>query len=451
MAEDIDAAFKKAAAMLTSFPSSTRIRVVSHYDADGIAAAGVLCTALYRAGYDFHATLMRNPFTKGFDRLKAEGNEVTVFADMGSGQLETIEQLGTKAIVLDHHQYLTEKTSENIIQINSNIYGIDGNYEASGATLSFGFATALDQANEDLATLALAGATGDKQYIGGIRGFNKEILDHALEKGFLTEYTGMKLYGNSLAEALFFSIDPYYPGISGNKDAVEAALKKLKIDPSATLETLEKESMMRLQSYLLFILIKAGCQHNILDIAIRKRYTAASRGWELERFADLLDACGKNGHRSLGLSLCLGDASAWTQATTFEQEYRQKILDSLSTLEQGGILETEAMRYFYSESSSLGGVIAGIAINYLLDEKKPLFSLARKETDDEVHVSCRGNQKLVEHGLDLGSVMRTAAEKIGGYGGGHKIAAGATIAFDKEKEFLEHVDKLLAQQMKGVP
>jgi single-stranded-DNA-specific exonuclease len=94
-------------------------------------------------------------------------------------------------------------------------------------------------------------------------------------------------------------------------------------------------------------------------------------------------------------------------------------------------------------------VIAGIAMNYILDEKKPLFSLARKQTDDEVHISCRGNQKLVAQGLDLGAAMKTAAGKLGGYGGGHKIAAGATIGFDKEKEFLKQVNEILVHQMKG--
>ena len=102
-----------------------------------------------------------------------------------------------------------------------------------------------------------------------------------------------------------------------------------------------------------------------------------------------------------------------------------------------------------SDNSSLGGVIAGIAMNYVLDEKKPLFSLTRKETDDEVHISCRGNQQLVKQGLDLGVAMKTVAGELGGFGGGHKIAAGATIAFGKEKEFLEQVDRLLVQQMQG--
>jgi RecJ-like exonuclease len=107
------------------------------------------------------------------------------------------------------------------------------------------------------------------------------------------------------------------------------------------------------------------------------------------------------------------------------------------------------MRYFYSENSSLGGVVAGIAMNYVLDEKKPLFSLTRNETEKEIHVSCRGNQQLVKNGLDLGAAMKTVAGRLGGYGGGHKIAAGATIAFEKEQEFLQQVDSLLVSQMKG--
>jgi RecJ-like exonuclease len=194
MVEAITKECEKAVSLLLSLPSSTHIRVVSHYDADGISSAGILCAALYRAGFEFHATLMRNPFTKGFERLKNEHNELIFFSDMGSGQIETIEQLGTKAIILDHHQYLKEHTSTNVIQINSNLLGVDGNYEASGATLGYIFAIELDPANEDLAPLALAGATGDKQFIGGARGLNKQILDTALKKEFLVEQTSIKLY-----------------------------------------------------------------------------------------------------------------------------------------------------------------------------------------------------------------------------------------------------------------
>jgi RecJ-like exonuclease len=86
-------------------------------------------------------------------------------------------------------------------------------------------------------------------------------------------------------------------------------------------------------------------------------------------------------------------------------------------------------------------------MNYIFDKEKPLISLARK--NDELHVSSRGNQYLVNNGLDLGSAMKEAATPLNGHGGGHKIAAGATISSEKEEEFLGIVDKIIFQQMKG--
>ena len=449
MADDLSALTKRAADLVLSYPQSTRIRVVSHYDADGITAAGILCTALYREGYDFHARLMRNPFDKGLERLLDEENELIIFSDMGSGQIDFIEKFNCPIIILDHHQYLKTKVRKDIIQINSNLFGIDGNYEASGSTMSYSFAQTLNPKNEDLCSLALAGAIGDKQHIGGIRGFNKKILDDALKKDFLKEQTGIKLYGDSVFDALYYSIDPYYKSLSGNKDAIEQTFDKLMIKKDTKVSDIYQETMIRLQSFLLFKLIQAGCQKNIVDIAIRKRYFSESLGCQLERFADLLDACGKNGHRGLGFSLCLGDKNAFKEAMQIEKEFKQKILDSLVKLECGEIQETDALRYFYSDSTSLGGVVAGIAANYILDEKKPLFSIAKAVEKDEIHVSCRGNQKLVAKGLDLGGAMKQVSSDLGGLGGGHKIAAGATIALDKENEFIEKVNTILAKQMKG--
>ena len=108
--------------------------------------------------------------------------------------------------------------------------------------------------------------------------------------------------------------------------------------------------------------------------------------------------------------------------------------------------EGDYYKYFYSKKSSIGGVIGGIAMNYLLRNDKPLLSIVKK--DDELHISCRGNQDLVEKGLDLGLAMKESANRLGGHGGGHKIAAGATIVSDKEEEFLKLVDEIIVKQLK---
>jgi RecJ-like exonuclease len=445
MENELSNIFQKATEIISSTETSKKIRVISHYDADGITSAAIICKALYRAGYDFHVTLMRNPFDKGLACVSKEENDIIIFSDMGSGQIGTIEKMNCKAIIIDHHQYLKEKTTENVLQINANLFGINGNYEACGATLSYSFVKALDPKNKDLIDLAIAGATGDKQYINGFRGYNKVIIDEGLKNGFLKENVGLKLYGNSLFDALFYSIDPYYSGISGDEKGIYGLLKKLNLDKDEKLENIESDKIKKLQSYLTLKLIKKGCEKNILDTVIRKRYWSDNLYCELERFADLLDSCGKGGNRGLGLEICMGNKESFKKAEDLEKEYKKNILDELIRLEKEGFKEKKGFRYFYSKDSSLGGVIGGIATNFILNIEKPLLSLVKK--DDEIHISCRGNQYLVSKGLDLGLAMNKTAKKIGGHGGGHKIAAGATIDSEKEEIFLETVNEIINNQL----
>ena len=213
------------------------------------------------------------------------------------------------------------------------------------------------------------------------------------------------------------------------------------------LSDLDDSQKRQLQSVLMLKLIEKGCEKNILDTVIRPRYFSDYINCELERFADLLDSCGKGGNRGLGLAICMDDNNALNEAFKLEKDYKQKILDELLILEKDGFKEKKGYRYFYSKDSSLGGVIGGIATNFILDKQKPLLSIVKK--DNEIHVSCRGNQHLVDKGLDLGFAMNETAKKLSGHGGGHKIAAGATISSDKEKDFLEIVDEIIVKQLKG--
>jgi RecJ-like exonuclease len=49
--------------------------------------------------------------------------------------------------------------------------------------------------------------------------------------------------------------------------------------------------------------------------------------------------------------------------------------------------------------------------------------------------------------LDLSAVMGEASRAVGGDGGGHDIAAGATIPDDKKEEFVDRADDLIATQV----
>ena len=434
-----------AAEWIHAHAKRKRVRLISHYDADGITAAAIMAHSLRRAGYDFHVNLMRNPFTNGIDRVKKEKNDIIIFTDMGSGQLLMIQEIKSHIIIIDHHQLIQEKTPDHILQLNAYQFNINGNYDASGASLSYAVAMALDERNTDLAIYAIVGATGDKQYIDGFSGYNKILVDDAVTNNIVVESTGLKLTENTLKEALYYAVDPFFPGLSGRKQQIKDFLDTLGIDPETEPSSLSLDHRKQLHSALILLLLEHDCEENIIDTVVRQRYYSDEIWGELEQFADLLDCCGKGGHRDTGFALCMGDKKAYDQARSYEQEYKQKILDELIILEEQGCKETDSLRYFYTGYSSLGGVIGGIAVNYLFDREKPLFSIVKKS--NELHVSSRGNKYLVKNGLDLGSAMETIAQKLNGHGGGHQVAAGATIPETKEQEFIILLNSIISEQL----
>ena len=56
-------------------------------------------------------------------------------------------------------------------------------------------------------------------------------------------------------------------------------------------------------------------------------------------------------------------------------------------------------------------------------------------------------EELVEKGLNLSKAMKKAAATLDSVGGGHDIAAGATIPKGKEEEFLDILEKEIKTQL----
>jgi RecJ-like exonuclease len=76
----------------------------------------------------------------------------------------------------------------------------------------------------------------------------------------------------------------------------------------------------------------------------------------------------------------------------------------------------------------------------------PILAFAEKG-DEEVKVSARGSHVLVRRGLDLSVVMREAARSVGGDGGGHDVAAGATIPAGTRDAFVAEADRIVGGQL----
>ncbi len=83
-------------------------------------------------------------------------------------------------------------------------------------------------------------------------------------------------------------------------------------------------------------------------------------------------------------------------------------------------------------------------MNYLLDPKRPVIVFS--EGSGPVKVSARGTLRLVASGLDLATACRIAAQGVGGEGGGHRVAGGATVPVGTREKFLEIANREIAGQ-----
>src|SRR2546429_8989536 len=104
-----------------------------------------------------------------------------------------------------------------------------------------------------------------------------------------------------------------------------------------------------------------------------------------------------------------------------------------------GINQMDAIQYFHA-ADTIRDTVVGIAASMALNRENatkdlPIFAFA--QASDGIKVSARTTRELVAQGLDLAEVMKVASGAVGGQGGGHPPAAGATSPPGTEPKFLE--------------
>jgi single-stranded DNA-specific DHH superfamily exonuclease len=85
---------------------------------------------------------------------------------------------------------------------------------------------------------------------------------------------------------------------------------------------------------------------------------------------------------------------------------------------------------------------------YLLDPEKPTVSYA--VVGDRCKISARGTRYLVGgRGVDLADACHRAASEVGGRGGGHQVASGASISPGRLEDFLTLIDGIVGEQLQA--
>lgn len=448
------------------------IQLYSHIDADGISAAGIMANALFRVGGNFRLRLERWMDEKVAQRIGQETASLVIFTDMGSGYLDLLEKelLNKDVIILDHHRPITDAPS-TFVQVNPHIHGIDGTRDISGSGVAYFVAKALDESNIDLASIAIVGALGDLQDKNKERklgGANRTIVEDAIKSGLLKVEKDLLFFGREtrpIHEALARTTNPFIPEISSEEDKSLAFLINLGIKPKIkekwrALRDLSSEEKKRLLSAIADHLVSKGLAGDIAFDLIGETYTLTKEEpWTPLRsgreFSVLLNATGRMDKAGLGVAICMGDRKkCLEEAKSIIQDYRRTITkylkwvtDKPNRLEQLESIYVVRGNGFIDEK--VLSPVCTILSTTLSSLGKPLIAYTKISGEEQVKVSSRGSESLIQRGLNLGEIMQISAEKYSGRGGGHDIAAGAQLPIKNIDEFIKLVNDLTKKQLAG--
>jgi RecJ-like exonuclease len=509
---------ERAAACAERLLAAEEVLLASHIDADGLTSAAIAATALRRAGIPFETVFKKQLDETEIASIAARDEETVLFTDFGSGQLDVIaahERAGDfTPVIADHHQPADAETEYHL---NPLLEGIDGASELSGAGASYVLARALGEAtsgslsgqrtesvanreqggatdgspsgqrtgsdapatdggsvaadpdatgdNRDLAGLAVVGAVGDMQAVGGeLVGANRGIVEEGVEAGVLAEGTDLAFYGKQtrpLPKLLEYASEVRIPGVSNDQRGAVSFLQELDLDLKEDGEwrrwvDLTDDERQQVASALVQHALSRGVPSDRVEDLVATTYTltAEDPGTELRdasEFSTLLNATARYERADVGLAVCLGDREdALERARHLLRTHRRNLSEGISLIEERGVERAEHLQYFDAGNEireTIVGIVAGMALGTDgVDGNRPIVAFARK-SEEETKVSGRGTGRLVGQGLDLSVVMREAAQSVGGDGGGHDVAAGATIPAGSEEAFVEAADDLVAEQI----
>ena len=454
--------FKRAEKIGSIIKNSKEVHIVTHIDADGITAGTIAYQTLKRLDKDYSIEFIKQLDKEVLERLKNENHELVWFTDLGSSIANSYPEINK--IITDHHA--CSDKSDLPFHLNPHLFGLDGGLEISGAGTTYLVSRAVDKKNMDLSALAIVGACGDLQDRRQCKlvGVNREILKDGEQAGSIRSKIDIRYFGREtrpIHKMLQYSSDPIIPGLSGRESSCISFLQELGItmedgDDWRKWIDLSKDERRLILSNIAQLLLTKGFGHKLTkrilgEVYVLNQEKEGTEVHDAKEFATLLNSTARYGKYEVGLKVCLGDRDKWLEeARNLLSGHRQNLVEGLQFAREEGITKREHLQFFHA-GSGIRDTIVGIVANMLLNSEEvssdlPLVGFADKG-GGEIKASARGTEELVEKGLNLSLAMKKAAAAFNGVGGGHNIAAGATIPKGKEEEFLEILEREIKTQL----
>lgn len=430
----------------------TSIRLISHFDTDGLCSCAILQAALAKEGYTYATVQVPHLDNEALVDIK---EDLVIFLDVGANKIKEISKaIKGKAIVLDHHQ--GKETAKNVEHINPYVHGEETPNIISGAGVAYFFALGMNSDNRELAKIALLGAVGDSQERNGFIEYNDMILKHALVQKRVSITKRLRLYGiNSrpLLKVLEYSTDVDIPGVTGNEHGAKQLLRDLGIYYSFKSRNGERP---RLKKYFhLRDDEKERLNDAIMELKdhdeslLVNAYSFTDERRELKdarEYATIINACGRLGDYEAALGCLKGDEESQDKAVANLRMYKNMLWEAMNfakeqkeTFVQGDdyiIIDLESM-----VRPSMVGIIASmLARNREFPEGVTVCTLGRVD-DEFTKVSLRVSRDVA--GKKLQDLLADVTKEFGADAGGHDNAAGAIIETKDKEKFLELLKKAL--------
>lgn len=421
------------------------IRIIGHYDADGIASASVLSLALKRLGVPFQTRILPSLSREDTETHVKGADSCVVLTDLGSSMLDELDQMRKHPIItMDHHAPPKDQRTVHVLQLNAHNYKLDGATEVSSSTLALSIAISWDERNWDLIRPGLIGVIGDKQAVIAPSGLNKYIIEEAKRRGLIEERVELSVDPGPLEDSLTYAIDPHFPKITDRTSAV-SFLDQMGITPKTRFSDLNRSDKRKLASLALLDMASAGSEPEAMRTSVRRRYVFPTDNLYADHLARLIDSCGRSGMAGTGIALACGSVSAREGAESVAMEFKKRVHEGTVYLKSKGIAEMRNLYSFRWDDPTVTGMLAEISTLYLGRHNKPVFGCA--VAGPSIKVSSRTTRTMVSRGVDLNEACRVSAESCEGNGGGHNIAAGATIPMSSMDKFLAAADRILEEQL----
>jgi single-stranded-DNA-specific exonuclease len=440
------------------------VLLASHFDADGISAGSIMLRAVARLKAVTTLRIIDRIDERILEDLEQIESNLVIFSDIGSGYLDMISKIlrNRDIVIADHHQPLGDP--KRINHFNTHEMGFNGSEEISGAGTAYLLAKALDSRNIDLSTMAIVGALGDQQDKGdkrGFKGLNSEILKDAVDSRLIDVKQDLVFFGRQtrpIHKAIASTTDPFLPGLSGEEDRCLALLDSASVptksdDHWRTIADLSLEEKQRIVEKIIAHQVSLNLKGEVVMDLIGSVYTLLKEdpGTSLRdarEFSTLLNSCGRMNHAGLGVAIGIGDRGesyrtaqeVYTQYKATLSKYMNWVATTPNATRRGRHTVLVNGKGVIDENMT-GAVSSLVSSSDLFGDKVTI--VATSTSTAEAKVSTRATERLVEKGVNLGKILQSLSVKYGGVGGGHAIAAGATVPQNKLEGFLTEFEAMI--------